>query len=272
MATSKTLKPTNQSISIPALSDAPDISVLADAVDKEADAINTLWDGRVFYGTSSTSASTQEKVVSITGFPTTLTAGLMVRIKFSNNQTYNGQPTLKINSLSAVNVVRYGTTAAARYEWIAGQIVDFVYDGTNFVMVDGGIATTTYYGRTKLSDSITSTSTSLAATANAVKQVNDKANYKITRYLSTELGSGGANILRTIIDWLEKNEFFFLVEEIGNNKYVFAHMYFSQGTLRDAKVISNNGLELGATNANGTQVIEGYSGSGAAGTLRWVAW
>ena len=42
MATSKTLTPTNQTISIPELTDAPDISVPADAIDKEADAINTL--------------------------------------------------------------------------------------------------------------------------------------------------------------------------------------------------------------------------------------
>ena len=42
MATSKTLTPTNQSISIPAMSDAPNMSVLADAISKEADAINEL--------------------------------------------------------------------------------------------------------------------------------------------------------------------------------------------------------------------------------------
>ena len=42
MATTKTLTPTNQTISIPELSDSPDMSVPADAIDKEADAINTL--------------------------------------------------------------------------------------------------------------------------------------------------------------------------------------------------------------------------------------
>ena len=42
MATTKTLTPTNQTISIPELSDAPDMSVAADAIDKEADAINAL--------------------------------------------------------------------------------------------------------------------------------------------------------------------------------------------------------------------------------------
>lgn len=42
MATSKTLTPTNQTIAVPALTDSPDISVPADAIDKEADAINAL--------------------------------------------------------------------------------------------------------------------------------------------------------------------------------------------------------------------------------------
>ena len=42
MATSKTLAPTNVTISIPAMTDAPNASVLANCADKEADAINAL--------------------------------------------------------------------------------------------------------------------------------------------------------------------------------------------------------------------------------------
>ena len=42
MATSKTLEPTNVTISIPAMTDAPNASVLSNCIDKEADAINTL--------------------------------------------------------------------------------------------------------------------------------------------------------------------------------------------------------------------------------------
>lgn len=42
MATSKTLAPTNVTISIPAMTDVPDASVFSNCVDKEADAINTL--------------------------------------------------------------------------------------------------------------------------------------------------------------------------------------------------------------------------------------
>jgi len=42
MATSKTLAPTNVTISIPAMTDQPDASVFSNCIDKEADAINTL--------------------------------------------------------------------------------------------------------------------------------------------------------------------------------------------------------------------------------------
>ena len=42
MASSKTLTPTNVTISIPAMTDVPDASVFSNCVDKEADAINAL--------------------------------------------------------------------------------------------------------------------------------------------------------------------------------------------------------------------------------------
>ena len=44
MATSKTLKPTNVSISIPAFTDQPDQRLNTNCIDKEADAINALAD------------------------------------------------------------------------------------------------------------------------------------------------------------------------------------------------------------------------------------
>lgn len=124
----------------------------------------------IYYGTSTTTASTQTKKTTISEI-TSLATGLCVRIKFSNAQTYNGQPKLQINSLTATNIVRLGTTAAARYEWQAGEVVDFVYDGTNFVIQDGAMATTTYYGQTILYSGTDSTSEDMAATAKAVNTV-----------------------------------------------------------------------------------------------------
>lgn len=115
------------------------------------------------YGVCDTAAATAAKTVTISGI-TELAAGLSIRVKFTNAQTYNGAPTLNVNSLGAKNIMRNGTTKAARYEWLGGEVVDFVYDGTEWIIADGGIATTTYYGQTKLATSAVSTSTSLALT------------------------------------------------------------------------------------------------------------
>ena len=69
MATSKTLAPTNVTISIPAMTDAPNASVLANCADKEADAINAL---------NSQSAKKAEKRIA---------AGESAVFTFSNYQT-----------------------------------------------------------------------------------------------------------------------------------------------------------------------------------------
>lgn len=134
--------------------------------------------GSTYYAVCDTAANTQVKAVTISDI-TELKAGLSVRIKFTNAHSYNGQPKLQINSLTAIGIVRNGTTAAAIYEWNAGEVLDFVYDGTNFAIVAGAIPTTTYYGsRIKLSSSTSSTSEALAATPKGVKAAYDLANSK----------------------------------------------------------------------------------------------
>lgn len=75
MATSKTLAPTNVTISIPAMTDAPNASVLSNCIDKEADAINTLnsqmatkaniQKGNIAGGASETIAITRPAFVSV---------------------------------------------------------------------------------------------------------------------------------------------------------------------------------------------------------------
>lgn len=119
--------------------------------------------GQIWYGECSTAAATAAKAVTIPGV-TALVPGMNFRIYFTYAQTYNGAPTLNVNGLGAKNIKRVGTTNAARYEWLAGETIDFVYDDNYFRMIDGGIATTTYYGVTKLATSSTSTSTSTALT------------------------------------------------------------------------------------------------------------
>ena len=133
----------------------------------------------VFYGTCATAATTAAKVVDCDGFTSAhLVAGTVVIVNFTYAQTYTGAPTLNVESTGAKNIRRYGATNAARYEWLAGEVLAFVYDGTYWYLLDGGIATTTYYGATRLSSAVASTATSLAATPYAVKQAYDLANGK----------------------------------------------------------------------------------------------
>lgn len=135
----------------------------------------TLKGQNIYYATCPTAAATAAKIATTTNGDFELTTGAMVRVKFTNANTYNGTSTLNVDSKGAKNIVNVGTTAKARYHWLAGEVVDFVYDGTNFVMSNEGVASTTYYGVTKLSSATNSTSTELAATASAVKAAYDLA-------------------------------------------------------------------------------------------------
>ena len=123
---------------------------------------------RIFYGICSTAADTQTKAVTISEV-TELETGDVFYIKMQNAQTYDGAPKLKINNLTEKTITRTASTPAARYEWQAGEVLEFVYDGTSMIMVDGAVADTTYYGLTKLSNAVDSTSENTAATSKAVK-------------------------------------------------------------------------------------------------------
>ena len=129
--------------------------------------------GAVWFGTCDTAASTQAKAVTCSGFPASaLKAGTFLIVKFTNAQSYNGAPTMNVNGTGA-NAIKYmGTSNAVRYEWRAGECVFFVHDGTNWIILDGGRANASYYGVTKLSESVTSTSNDLAA---SLKSVNTLA-------------------------------------------------------------------------------------------------
>ena len=133
----------------------------------------------VFYGTCATAAATAAKVVVCEEFTSAdLVEGTVINVEFTNAQLYNGAPALNVNSTGAHNIKRAGATNAARYEWQAGEVLQFVYNGAYWCIVDGGLATTTYYGVTKLSSATNSTSNALAATASAVKAAYDLANGK----------------------------------------------------------------------------------------------
>lgn len=91
----------------------------------------------VWYGTCGTAADTQAKTASISGI-TELYEGLSVRLNFTYAQTYNGAPTLNLNSLGAKTIKRNANTNAGQNEWAAGEVLDLVYNGTSWILVNGG--------------------------------------------------------------------------------------------------------------------------------------
>lgn len=149
----------------------------------------------LLYGKCDTAAATQAKEVTVDS-SFALEEDAIILVKFANAQTYNGQPTLNVNGTGAKGIVSRGKTVGVRYQWLAGESVLFVYDGTNWAEVNGGLASTTYYGVTKLSSSTSSTSTALAATPAAVKAAYDLAAGKADKHTiatGTITASGWSN-------------------------------------------------------------------------------
>lgn len=86
------------------------------------------------YGYCETDQSVKAKVVNMTGF--SLTEGITIHIKFKNANT-TSDPTLNVNNTGAIPIMIYGTTpagsATATTGWVAGAVLSFTYDGTNWI-------------------------------------------------------------------------------------------------------------------------------------------
>lgn len=147
----------------------------------------------IWYGTCPTLATTQEKTVTTVTGNFALTTGAMVRVLFTNGNTYNGTAKLNVDGTGAVNIARSETVLTTRYWWATGECVDFVYDGTKFVMAAKGLASTTYYGLTKLSSTVSSTSDAVSATPNLVDA-------KIARKVPDPPTTAGTYTLQCVVD------------------------------------------------------------------------
>lgn len=126
-------------------------------------------DNKYYFGTCETAAATRAKIVECDGF--TLEEGATISVYFTNAQTYNGYPQLNVNGTGNVAVVYKGGSAGIRYMWSSGEIIDFTYHNEYWVCHGRALATTSYYGVTKLANSAISTSTSYALTPAALNAV-----------------------------------------------------------------------------------------------------
>ena len=92
---------------------------------------------RVFYGTSSTGASTSAKTATVDS-SFVLQAGATVAVKFSNAAMSSPgySRTLNVNSTGAKSIIVEGNTTFKYIPWQAGDVVLFVYDGTNWQLLN----------------------------------------------------------------------------------------------------------------------------------------
>lgn len=83
------------------------------------------------YGVCSTAGSTAAKTVTLdVSGSFSLYEGEVIRVKFDNANTA-ASPTLNVNSTGAKAITRNGSDSAT--SWQAGEIIEFVYDGTEWV-------------------------------------------------------------------------------------------------------------------------------------------
>lgn len=91
-------------------------------------------DGKMLYGTSASTASTQDKIV-VCEEANALYAGMSILIKFKYSSTAD-TPRLNINGLGPVSIYfngDVGSNYSNLFQWGTGAEILFVYDGTNFV-------------------------------------------------------------------------------------------------------------------------------------------
>ena len=147
----------------------------------------------VHFGTCATAAGTAAKAATITGFK--LVTGARIAIKFSAANTV-ANPTLNVNGTGAKAIKKYGTTAVDVNAWVAGAVVEFIYDGTNWIMLTG-MASRLAAAR--------SFRTNLASTAAVNFDGSANVTPGVTGVLPVANGGTGANSLASLLSTLQSN-------------------------------------------------------------------
>lgn len=128
--------------------------------------------GVIYYSECSADASDPDKIVSCPGFE--LFTGASIKIKFNKANTAE-HPTLNINHSGSIPVTYTGIGKDITMMWNSGEVIDLIFDGTQYLITDSGLASVQEYGITKLTDGVASTSTDTAATPASVKKAYDLA-------------------------------------------------------------------------------------------------
>lgn len=147
----------------------------------------------VVFATCDSAEDAEEKVATVSG-TFVLTTGTFLAVKFTNSNSVS-MPKMNVNGTGAKYIVQYKNFIPSVNIWRPNQTVLFVYDGSYYVGVNLAQATTSYYGVTKLVNSVTSTATDLAAAAAAVKTAYDRNSWDsitLTNALAIAYGGTGA--------------------------------------------------------------------------------
>lgn len=162
-----------------------DEKYIPDAILRTSDMSN------IFYGTCSTYSYTAKKEATVSNniSPFVLKRGVQICIRFYNDNTVT-PITLNVNSTGDKYVKLLNSTGNLNYFWQANCYVTFLYDGSywNIISVSPSKASTSHYGVTKLSSSVSSGSNQTAATSAAVKSAYDLANAALPKSGGTLTG------------------------------------------------------------------------------------
>ena len=93
-----------------------------------------------FYGDCKTSGSATEKVVTTTGSDIfKLKSGVTIQVKFTHANTA-AHPKLNVNNTGAETIFIYNASisSTSQYNWEDNAVVNFVYNGIGWYVVDGG--------------------------------------------------------------------------------------------------------------------------------------
>lgn len=91
------------------------------------------------YATCSTGGTTQNKEVTLSGNNTfiTLEKGLRISVKFTNaHSTASASPRLNVAGTGAKDIYWRGKVLNSKQYWDAGATLDFVYNGTQWDLID----------------------------------------------------------------------------------------------------------------------------------------
>lgn len=149
--------------------------------------------------------STDDYAITLTPAPAAYTTGMVV--KFKANTANTGAATLNVNSLGAKTIVKNYNTTLADNDIKAGQLVEVIYDGTNFQLISpvsnssssGKILQVASYSDTT---AISTSSGTLVDMTSTTVSLTVSANSRLIIYFSGNVSNSTATTNRT---WISLN-------------------------------------------------------------------